>query len=61
MRLDNFVKESDFDQFNGTLLIRLMNKDYIGLEKDLDRVVKNKIEERMDSAREEWKEVCKRG
>ncbi len=61
MDTSNFVRETDFDSFNGTLLTRLVQKDYVALEKDLDRVIRNKIAERMDRARDEWKEICHRG
>ena len=57
MDTSNFVRETDFDSFNGTLLTRLVQKDYVALEKDLDRVIRNKIAERMDRARDEWKEI----
>ena len=54
------LKTSDFDQFNGTLISRvMMEKDYVGLERDLDAIIKGKIEERTNKAREEWKEMMR--
>lgn len=61
MELDKYVRASDFDQFNGTLISRVMEKDYVGLERDLDRIVKKKIEAKMDAAREDWRRMCKKG
>lgn len=61
MDTSNFLKTSDFDQFNGTLISRvMMEKDYIGLERDLDAIIKGKIEDRKNRAREEWKEMMRR-
>ena len=60
MDTSKFLKTSDFDQFNGTLISRvMMEKDYIGLERDLDAISKGKIEERKNQAREEWKEMMR--
>lgn len=60
MDTSKFLKTSDFDQFNGTLISRvMMEKDYIGLERDLDAIIKGKIEERKNQAREEWKEMMR--
>ena len=60
MDTSNFLKTSDFDQFNGTLISRvMMEKDYIGLERDLEAIIKGKIEEKRNKAREEWKEAMR--
>lgn len=60
MDTSKFLKTSDFDQFNGTLISRvMMEKDYVGLERDLDAIIKGKIEERKNKAREEWKEMMR--
>ena len=60
MDTSKFLKTSDFDQFNGPLISRvMMEKDYIGLERDLDAIIKGKIEERKNQAREEWKEMMR--
>ena len=60
MDTSKFLKTSDFDQFNGTLISRvMMEKDYVGLERDIDAIIKGKIEERKNKAREEWKEMMR--
>ena len=60
MDTSKLLKTSDFDQFNGTLISRvMMEKDYVGLERDLDAIIKGKIEERKNKAREEWKEMMR--
>ena len=60
MDTSKFLKTSDFDQFNGTLVSRLMmEKDYIGLERDIEQIIKAKVEERRAEAREAWKEAMR--
>lgn len=61
MDTSKFLHEKDFEQFNDTLQSRILMKDYINLEKDIERVIRKKISERMDNAREEWKSACHGG
>lgn len=50
----------DFDRFNDTLLGRVMNKDFKNLETDLMKVVEGKVEKRVEAARDEWRENCRK-
>lgn len=60
MAKHEFLTKSDMDEFDGTLVSKLWERDFVGLEKDIDKIIAKKLEDRMDAARAEWKQTCRR-
>ena len=54
------VKIQDFDRFNDTLIGRCMNQDFKALENDLTEVIKEKINQRIEKARDDWHQNCRK-
>lgn len=60
MAKQGFLTKADLDEFDGTLVSKLWSKDYMGLEKDIEKIIAKKVEDKMDAARAEWKRTCGR-
>lgn len=53
------LKIQDFDRFNDTLIGRCMNNDFKALETDITEVIKEKINKRVEKARDSWHQNCR--
>lgn len=52
------LKIQDFDRFNDTLIGRCMNQDFNALESDINEVIKEKINKKIEKAKEIWHQNC---